>query len=53
MTGMGVPSTVCINDVIALDVELLAMVPRPVYALLLLYPLTDNVSYTSCSCVKF
>lgn len=42
LAGMGVPESVKVCDVLGLDSELLAMVPRPVYALLLLYPLTSK-----------
>ena len=34
-------------DVFGLDPELLAMVPQPAIALLLLFPITENVS---CRC---
>ncbi|XP_076058868.1 ubiquitin carboxyl-terminal hydrolase isoform X2 [Oratosquilla oratoria] len=42
MTGLGVPSTWAIHDVYGMDDDLLAMVPQPVAALLLLYPLTSK-----------
>lgn len=36
------PGTARLHDVYGLDVPLLAMLPQPAHALLLLYPLTDN-----------
>lgn len=42
LSAMGVPASAAVTDVYGLEPELLAMVPKPVYALLLLYPLTDK-----------
>ena len=42
--GMGMKGNYQFFDVFGLDPELLAMVPQPAIALLLLFPITENVS---------
>lgn len=42
--SLGVPESWQFVDVFGLDPELLLMVPRPVAAVLLLYPLTEKVT---------
>lgn len=46
ITGLGMKETWQFRDVYGLDPELLSMVPRPVCALLLLFPVTEKV--TAC-----
>ena len=41
----GVPDPWNVTDVFGLDPDLLVMVPQPVRALILLFPMTDAVSY--------
>ena len=43
LADMGVPKSAVVSDVYGLEPDLLAMVSKPVYALLLLYPLTEKV----------
>ncbi|VDL89065.1 unnamed protein product, partial [Schistocephalus solidus] len=40
---LGVPKSVGFTDVLGVDPVLQALVPKPVYALLLLYPINENV----------
>lgn len=40
--SIGVPKTVEFTDVWSLDKEMLAFVPRPVYAIILVFPITKN-----------
>jgi len=42
LSDVGVPSSARVTDVYGLEPELLMMVPQPVYALLLLYPLNEK-----------
>lgn len=44
---LGVPEKIKVVDVFGLDTELLAMLPQPVLALLLLFPCDDEVSKSS------
>lgn len=48
ITCLGMKDTWQFRDVYGLDPELLSMVPRPVCALLLLFPVTEKV--TACVC---
>lgn len=43
--NMGMKGSYQFHDVFGLDPELLAMIPQPVLAVLLLFPITDNVSH--------
>ena len=42
LAKLGVPSVWEINDVYRLDPELLMMLPQPVFALMLLFPITEK-----------
>ena len=44
--NLGVPSSWEFVDVYGLDPDLLMMVPRPVAAVMLLYPITEKVHFT-------
>lgn len=46
----GVPPNVKVVDVYSLDADMLAFVPQPVAALLLLYPYNSKVSLALNSC---
>jgi ubiquitin carboxyl-terminal hydrolase L3 len=41
---LGSPALATFHDVFGLDEDLLAMVPQPVLAVLLLFPITEQVS---------
>lgn len=47
--NMGMTGSYQFHDVFGLDPELLAMIPQPVLAVLLLFPITDNVSEPQAS----
>ena len=50
MWNLGVDSKWAFTDVFGLDEELLAMLPQPVVAILMLFPITDKVGlHLSCS----
>jgi ubiquitin carboxyl-terminal hydrolase L3 len=43
MEKLGVKTDLVFQDVWGLDAELLQMIPKPVAAVLLLFPITENV----------
>ena len=46
LRGGGVPEPWNVTDVFGLDPDLLVMVPQPVKALILLFPMTEAVSWS-------
>lgn len=51
---LGAPPSAAFHDVFGLDPDLLAMVPQPVRAVLLLFPITKQVSeWALCRCLCF
>ena len=51
--ALGVPPTWQFVDVWSIDPDLLAMVPRPVLAVLLLYPISEKVEVSLTNALKF
>ena len=51
--NMGMPKLWAMTDVFGLDDELLAMIPQPVSALLLLFPINNKVFFTHYTIWKF